>query len=275
MVWLPNTVGFIQNLVVNPCARPWYIWVQTFVPAAVEFAITVALLDFEDVVRARGEQLARSGGRASRRGKGHTGTVGVPVIPGDKERYARGGLKTLLVLTAPLEFIGFGLLVYGATERFSYNWQWYLDQSDFCSRPIEVGPLIRTTGERATFPNGALGALQLPNLIQDRAGWGSGNISVQVPEGQYQAILAITIVGPGGGGATYRGGLNVLGTSGTGAFRGDPVFAPTGEEVDLLDKFDIWFPLIGINNITWGIVGPPVPIGLVVKKARFILERVG
>ena len=74
----PKAANFAQEIVVNGCARPWFVYVKTFVPAFLKLWLTLAILDLEDILRARGKRLAYSRVTSSGRGFGHRVRPGRP-----------------------------------------------------------------------------------------------------------------------------------------------------------------------------------------------------
>ena len=48
----PKTANFFSNIVWNGCARPWGVYLVSFVPAFTEAAITLGIWDMEDLIRA-------------------------------------------------------------------------------------------------------------------------------------------------------------------------------------------------------------------------------
>lgn len=275
MAFLPGTTSFMKSILYHRCARPWYVYVETSIPALIELVITVTIPDFNDLVRARGEGIVSAKPGPGGRRKRHLARPVLGSRKTEKEKYARGGLKFLLTITKPLEFIGFTFLLYFAIDRFFYNWQIALDNTRYCTEEIPTGPLIRSGSGFRAFPSGAGGLFQLVTLEQNRAGWGSTNVGCDLPEGVYSVILAATIVMPGGASPEYAVGLNVTGSPLGGPFIGSKVGGPAGEQVDLLERFQLFYPLIGVNSISWGLFGPQVPIGVEVIKARVIIQRVG
>ena len=102
----PKTQNFIRSQLMNPCAKPWWVWVETFLPAFLNLVIVVSLLDINDAIRARGKKISAGSKMASGRGRGGKRVIVIKGIKIEIERYQQKGLRTLLIVTQPLEFIG-------------------------------------------------------------------------------------------------------------------------------------------------------------------------
>lgn len=266
----PKAANFISFLYEHPCARPWWVYVETFIPAFLQLFITIATLDAEDILRefAKGkayERIARSRG-----GSRHTRKPLMLNKPTKPQILTQRGLKTLLIITEPLEIIGFVWLLWSATEQFFYNWQSMLMQSAFCSTPIDTGPFYRSRAPGlfiGILPEGS--ATPLPILQQDRAGWGSGGFSVSLPPGLYRGVYAVSIQGPPGGLTGVRARLRI----GAGVFEtiidGPAGDLGAGEEGSFLVSGTFFIPIItGGGSMGWELVGPAVPAGVLCQGAH-------
>lgn len=273
MAFLGGPMNFVQSFLANPCARPFYIYVVTFVPAFFDAWLMVRLLDFDDIVRSRGSYLGRKGYSPTGRGKKHTAKARGKAPPQNREKYARAGIKHLITFTQPLENLGLALLMYGAVNRFYYDWQYYLDLSESCIDGGFAGPLVRTTDGDRVFPNASGNAIRLENLVQNAGNWGTNQFGCSPPIGRYDVILAATVKGPGGG-ASYRVKLSVFGGSVEDGGDSESVYCAPGSETDLLAKWSVFFAsTTQLRSIGWLIAGPGVPVGLEVTKARVIISR--
>lgn len=272
MPFLRGPTNFINDVLYSNCQRPFYIYVLTAIPCLIEAVIMLRLFDFDDLVRARGQYLARGGGTPPRGLRHGVRRRGKQLPRSQPHRGYRQGLKHLLALTQPLEHIGFALLLIGVVDRFYANWMMYLDDADACLSPSFYGPLIRRQDDGVAHPNASGNTVQLPQLISDPAGWGSSNISATLPIGRYKAVLGVTIVGPGGG-ARYRVALRVTGVIGSGEFEGEEQYCGPGQHCDLMADADIFAPFVTGAHVSWVIKGPGVPVGLEVVKADVYIQR--
>jgi len=179
----PNEVNFIKEIITHPCARPWYVYLQTFTPAVIELFFVTAFFAVHAAIRANGEKSAR--GKEGRKGKRHTPRIRVNATDKIINRFAQKGLLVLLIVTEPLEKIGFLWLLFSAVDRFFYNWQTLLDKSDFCKEPIISGPLqrSRTTGFISVIVSGS--AVILGTLEQTE---GPGSQPISTPSCPRESI---------------------------------------------------------------------------------------
>lgn len=271
--FLPATTNFVRRMMYGNCQVPFYIYVETFVPAFIWFALTLTVLQWDDLVRARGSTLARSG-PPGRPGPKHMRKVGAKNhVPPEKHRGYKLGTKHLLMLTAPLEFIGFHLLVYGAVDNFFYDWAVALDDADACLNANFYGPLIRRRDDFQTFvgPDGR--EIDLNVLISNSGNWLNTPFGATPPIGSYTCVLAVTITNPATSTQGFRVDLIVQSAINSGRIKGDVVQIGPGETADLMVEADIiWAFDIGIG-LQWELTGPLIPAGVRVAKADMVLQR--
>jgi hypothetical protein len=272
---LPQTANFIQDIAFHGCARPWYVYVQTFAPAFLELILTLTIYDLEDLMRMRGESIVRKGRGQPGFNKKHLFTKPIKTINAETKRYSRIGLKTLLVVTTPLELVGFGFLFYFAVDNFYGRWQSLLEQSDFCKNPIESGPFTRRRdgGSVSVLPGGA--AIPLPQLQQNRAAWSSTPVAVGLPQGQFRAFFGLTVTGPVGGISGMKLRLFIVGGLGGFNVDGEEVSAAEGQEVTMMVDARFFLPGFAGGSVAWELVGPAVPVGLKSEDGFFTVSRFG
>lgn len=273
MAFLRGPINFMDDMLYNTCNRPFYIYVATAVPAFFDAWLLVRLWDFNDLVRARGKYVSGKGLWGTGRGKGHGLVRRGKAVPHNREKYAAKGLQNLLYFTQPLEYLGLALLMYGAVDNFYRDWMWYLDLADACIDKGFFEAEVRSVEDGVAHPNSGGNTVQLPNLDSDNDQISSGNISAHCPLGRVTAIFACTITGPGTEGANYAIGLRATSVLGSGDFRSETTFCPGGQDTDLIIKADILYPFVTGGQLQWVIYGPGVPVGLVIPKARVIIQR--
>lgn len=258
--FFPKAENFAEQIVVHGCARPWFVYVKTFVPAFLKLVLTITLLDLEDILRDYAKQKVFEGGSGSGRNIGHRYKPRVSNQATKTQRFSQKGLKTLLIITEPLEIIGFAWLLYSAGDQFFYDWQLLLERSIFCSDSGLAGPLqrARTGGFNIGItPGGTI--TPLPIIQQNRANWTTTAISVSVPFGSYKCIFAVTVEGPLGGISDVKCRLRL--PFGTAIFiESEPAEMAQGETATLIAEGDFFTPTGG--NIVWELSGPAVPVGL-------------
>ncbi len=258
--------NFIKAMITHPCARPWFVYLELFFPAFIKLLITVVLFDVEDAIRAHGEGIVRDkkGDKKKRHGiRVKTTGQATPV-----DRYAQKGLKILLVVTKPIELIGFTWLIFSAVDQFFYDWQTLLENSDFCVDRGQTGPLTLQRGQG--FISIVVGFIPVILNIesQDRAGWPHSSLSVALPFGRYRALFGLTVVGPPGGVTNVIIRLRSEGAFTTDITESDPLALASGEEGDLVAQHDFAFPLVGGGSLTWEIGGETIPAGIEALKGH-------
>ena len=189
----PKARNFIFNEISHPCARPWYLYLQTFAPAFLKLFITLILLQLDDVIRDYAIVRAGDAPDGARRRGSHFRKLRGANQATKSQKIFRQGLITVLKVTAPLEAIGFVWLMYTAGDQFFYDWQSLLKKSDFCSRPANTGPLSRTD------PPSQIGAQPFgqgfgyATLVQNRASWSTQPTRALVPEGNIDIMATLTV----------------------------------------------------------------------------------
>lgn len=258
----PGTRNFIKRQIQSSCAIPWYIWVETFFPAFIKLLIVVTLLDINDAVRARGKKI--TAGHKMRSGRGRGGKRRIPIvgIPIELDRWQQKGLRTLLVVTQPLEYIGLAWLLYAGVDNFFYDWQTLLEDSGHCQKPEAAGPLQRTrNGGFISIVEGGVPII-LPTVVQNRASWSGSSLSVALPFGRYTAVLALTVIGPLFGAS----GIWIQLRSSFFAFdeisRSEEITIGQGQEGDLTVSHDFSYATLAGGSLTWEIGGVSIPIGI-------------
>ncbi len=268
-----NEANFIKSIILHPCARPWYIWVETFLPAFLKLLITVTLFDIEDAIRAHGESIVRD--RKGKKSKRHTPRIKTTGQPRTVDRWAQKGLKTLLVVTEPLEKIGFTWLLFSAVDEFFYDWQTLLELSDFCNSPIESGPLQLARGPGfVSFVVGFIPVILNINL-QNRGSWPHTTLGASIPEGVYSATFSLTVIAPVGGVNNVLIRLRTPGAFGEDITTSDALNLASHEQGSLVVRHSFWYPLIGGGTIAWEIGGNTIPAGIETTKGHFTLQRTG
>lgn len=272
MAIFPHAQNWANQMIFHECARPWFIWVTSFTPAFLKLFVTLATLDAEDILRdyAKGKAHEPTGGR--RGGFGHVKKKGYAQVANKIDRFAQKGLKTLLVVTEPLEKIGFAWLLYSATDEFFYDWQTALMNSAYCTDAAR-GPFQRSRGGGANvpiLPGG--GATPLPNLDQNRANWTNGNFSVGLPAGSYTAMYAANVVAPNSGTPGAGAQIRVSGNIGPTLYQSGLTGLGPREHASLMIQATFFIPIGG--SAGWELYGNAIPIGIECENARFIVMSV-
>ena len=267
--FFPKAENFAHEIVVHGCARPWFVYVETFVPAFLKLVLTITFLDLEDILRDFAKIEARQKLTSGGRGYGHRYKPTVSQQATRMQRYSQKGLKTLLIVTEPLEIIGFAWLLYAAGDQFFYDWQLLLERSVFCSDSGVGGPFQRSRpggSNIGVLPEGVI--TPLPTFEQNRAEWTNTSISVSLPFGSYRAFFTVTVHGPNGGISGVQAQLRL--PFGSGLFiRSEPADIAEGQTATLLAEGE-FFVAIG-GNLVWELKGPAVPVGLLCDGGHVIV----
>lgn len=265
--------NFIKFMVTDQCARPWFVYAETFLPAFLELLLTIAFLDLNDIVRAYGESIAEGGGGKKGKKKRHTPKIKTLGARTEVERYMQKGLKTLLVVTQPLENIGYAWLLYSAMDDFFYDWQTLIESAPYCTKNDEWGPLSRSrTGGFITILPGGFPII-MTNLTQNRSGWPTTTISATIPAAQSQIIFAATIGAPPGGitGVFIR--IKITDGFSDTFYESDKQDIPAHGLRDFVIMQNVFVFSVGGAAVTWELVGPAVPAGIWCDKARVVMFR--
>ena len=269
MAIFPKAENFAQAIVVHGCARPWFVYVKTFIPAFLKLFLTLAILDLEDILRAHAKRKAYSKITTSGRGFGHQVKPRIVAHTTKTQTFTQKGLRTLLLITDPLEKIGFAWLLYNSTEQFFYDWQLLIERSIYCSDTGLAGPFQRSRPggtNIGVLPEG--GITPLPTLEQNRAGWANTVISVNLPVGFYKVIFTVQVHGPLGGITNVRARARITGLI-TLFIESPPAEIAQGEVAGLLCEGDFTLPFGG--TVVWELAGPAVPVGLLCDGAHVIV----
>jgi len=269
--FLPYTDNFVKRIVFQGCARPWWVYLETFLPCFIECAIMYTIPFYDDILVDYAREDAKLGSRLSGRGFKHTKRFKLPVAETKWQRYGRNALKWVLIADTPVEYLGFAFLVYGATEQFFHNWQTLLEQSPYCTGPNGIYHAHNENAYIPILPGGA--GTPLPYIDQQNAVTPIGTTGASFPFGKYFVTFCVTITGPHGGITGVYLRLNFTGTFPVYQVKSDTVDIAEGEEVDLIANADFFAYLIGGGSVGWELVGPAVPAGLFSAKATIIVAR--
>ena len=258
--------NFIKDLITNPCARPWFVYVETFLPAFLKLMITVVLFDVEDAIRAHGESIVRD--RKGKKGKRHSPRIKAQGSPRKIDRYAMKGLKVLLVVTEPLEKIGFTWLVFSAVDQFFYDWQSLLETSGYCLTSDQLGPLTRGRGPGLVSFLEAGVPVILNNMLQNRASWPTTSLGAALPGGRFVAVFGLTVIAPQSGIPFVWIRLRTDSAFGPSITRSDVLTLAPFEQADLVVRHEFFHHLVSGGSIVWEVGGSTIPIGIETVKGH-------
>lgn len=271
----PHAANFYKYMVFNQCARPFFVYVTTFGVAFIKLFLTITFLDLSDFLRMRGKNIA-SQGLAKRRGRGRKmRKPRYAATQPNVKRFAAGGLRTLLVVSQPLEWVGLAWLIYAASDQFYYDWQSLLENSNFCSESGLAGitQRSRTGGSVSILPGGA--AISLATIEQQTGGMTSTAFGIGGDQGEWFAVVGLSVTGPSGGISGVFLRLNIQSGATNLDAVSDPVDIAEGEKIDLLVDGNFSIAPGRLVTLTWVLVGPAVPVGLVSEKGHAIVSKSG
>jgi len=265
--------NFIKFMLTNQCARPWFVYAETFIPAFLELLITVTILDINDLIRNHGQKIVREGPNKTGRGGRHSPRIKSTGAGTKVDRYAQKGLKTLLIVTQPLENLGYAWLLYSALDDFFYDWQTLLEQAPYCTTDHLGGPLTRSRGPGfiTILPGGF--PIIMTDLDQNRASWVTTTISAIIPTATISALFAAQIGAPPGGITDVFIRLKVTDGFFTTTYESDKQDIPEGATKDFIVSTHFFIFSLGGASVSWELVGPAVPAGIFCGKARCIFYR--
>lgn len=266
-----NAANFIQRYVFNGCARPFYIYLETFAPAFLEMVITISIIDVDDLVRDKLKGMTSDLAKGSGRTRHGPQRAQIQMHKPAQDRWIVGALKTFIMVTQPLENLGLFFLIYGATDKFFYRWHTLLDAAPFCTNPPILGPLQRQKENQGIL----IGAWALPTLLQDRGSWGSNAFEAFLPFGHYWAFLTLQADGPLGGTPDSYISLEVRQPILTHTFESDHVAMGSRQPHDFAVAAEFFIGNPAGGNIRWFFRSAPVPVGYNSNKGSVSISRVG
>jgi hypothetical protein len=262
--WLPlqNAGNFADRILYSNCARPWWVYVETFFPSYLKLVLTLGTPDLNDLVRARASQIAGPGRVGS-----HWRKRKVTGREPKHKRYSMNGLKWLLILTEPLELIGFTWLLYSATDEFFLDWMTLIEKTEYCTDPSTGGAFHRSRigGPTVISPIGS--GVSLPNLEFNPRNWITDNFGLRWPAGGFKVVLACKVSARLGVVPDVCAALQVVTPFGSRFFYGEKRTCTVHEVTTIMVDLSWHRAAFGMQELKWLISGPPVLAGLWVWEA--------
>lgn len=260
---LPEVQNFAKFIMTHPCADPFPILVETFFPAALQFAMMIYIPQWEDIAMLRFQEYPRYGkGRSPLRAGSHASRKekkGKPIsralAPNQgftANKYVAGLTTFLHYFVGPIETIGLWWTVFEATDKFAYTWQTLLEQREYCSGNPNSGPLqlYNPSGTQLFTSTGAVSAL--PVTLQNRAGWGHTPFDAGLPVGQYYGWFSISVKAVNNAIPNAWVQIDVVSIPGINrTFKGANTTISAEVWTDLIVTFYFDAPLAVTNAINW------------------------
>ena len=263
----PKANNFANFIFSNDCARPWFVYVKTFLIAFIGLVIVEQIPDLNDLERDYGDKLVGGKGFGKK-----TGRREGPAQRGRGELTARelkfskykAGLGTILRVTQPLETIGFLWMLWSVGDEFFAQWQGLLMRAGPCM-DISKGPEQRDAVPHQTPLTIAGASFALVELTHHHTGIVSSPISASVPAGRYTVVAGASIIAPSNGLNNVFLQLRTTFATGPSIKPMDGVSIPpnTAGRLGGFWQFDI---VVG-GSIGWEIAGETVPIGVFLEDA--------
>ncbi len=207
---MPKPPGIIDrvNYVVetwnNPCRAPWYVYLETAKPAALEALVMLACFDVDDVVRYLFRPANLRGGghiRSRRRGKGRKRKprLGerirnkVAPLRALKNRKVTNGVKTLWVIDGIGQRLLWWWLVADVASGFLYNWTSLLYKTEFCQMALSPGSLGAKTGPLTVGATPGIEAVNWTEIDYIEGGVQGGPFSFSLHGGTFQIQAGFTL----------------------------------------------------------------------------------
>lgn len=270
----PKSRNFMKQLIYSDCAEPWFVYAETFVPAFLKLFLTINFIDLADLVRWRAGESISEGSRGTRRRGRHMGRRTAHEHPHQKRSYTQRGLRTLYIITAPLELFGLIWLLYSAGDQFFYDWQTLIRRFGKCGDAPEFGPFHRAGFNVPTSITTAGTGFSLPILLQDRAGWGGNAFATALGPGRYSVQLAITVEAGLIDLSSVGCQIVVAGVIVPTIFKSGTERIPVGEPVDLIASGT--FTLTGalpLAGVFWEVYGMLSATGVNIVQGDVIITR--
>ena len=263
----------MKNVVYNECATPWFVYVETFIPAFLKFLVLVNVPFWDDIIRSIAEAKVSGLRRNHMRSLQHRLQAWAYDDPREAKHFYQRGLKTLLVITAPLETIGFFWMLYALTDQFYLDWQTGIMFNSPCFNIPDHGPFQRSRPGGSNIPcvPGG-GATPLPNLDQNRASWANNGFSVSLPAGVYKLLWAVDIQAPNGGLPFVQPQIRVTNSLSSPVIVGEQLTLGDNEQTSLVMAANCVI-LPGGGSAGWEVAGSAVPTGIFCNGGHFIAYR--
>lgn len=275
MAFSPGSANFIKRLQYDYCQVPFTIYLETFFPAFIKMLIVQNVPFLDDIIRSSGQALAW-GPRADGNNRRHGFKTTLRGSANDvTERYSQRALRHVLVITQPLETIGYLFLLYSTADQFFIDWQSLIDFRGTCVPGASLGMVQRSnpTSELTILEGGDNFTLQTAtNTI---APMSSGNGFAGCPQGTYTAYLTLSMLSKVGHQNGLRIGLELqIGDVKTTTWS-EPVEINPLLPTDLVVTRDFRVPIGTTAQLRWLVGGVTIAIGALATQGRVMVMRTG
>ena len=170
-------INYVTKFWFNPCSAPFYVYVETALPALLELLISYNTFGTSDISR---NSLGRSQVRWTRR------------LFSGWRRYAPyrkiGGTGFLFRADGVVQRLLWWWLVADLTVDFLYNWTSLVNRTEWCTGN-GIYQAVQISG---AFPCAdAWSGVPINQVTQNKDNWARTAVNVLVPGGTYHAILTV------------------------------------------------------------------------------------
>lgn len=269
----PNTANFISKLVFHPCSIPLTVYVETFIPCFLQMFLEQTIPFWDDLVVEEGRMMTRgrpyAGSKHYKKWKS-----GIRPEPETRsQRVAAGALKAVLVIDAPIEAIGWLMLIYGTVEEFYYNWGMLLGEFEHCAYPENQGPFQSTNSPENLVSTGTPQFMFTGTVLQNRGSWAHSNREVTVPFGKYSVTLSCSFTAGAPNQWYAKVGINAAFSIPLGDYWSATVTNTGPGTVTCQMQVDLVFPTVGGGTIQWLYESSAIPVGIRLTEPRVSIFR--
>ncbi len=199
-----DRVNYVVETWSNPCEAPWYLYMETAQPAALEALVMLACFDVDDIVRYIFRPAGLRGGghlRSGRKGKrgarrprlGERIRNKVAPLRAIKNRKVTNGVKTLWVIDGIGQRLLWWWLVADVASGFAYNWTSLLYKTEECQMSASPGNIGAETGPMTVGATPQLEAVNWTKIDYIAGNAGGGPFSFSLGEGKWSIEAAFQL----------------------------------------------------------------------------------
>lgn len=186
----------IWRIAANPCAVPFFVFVEAMLPSLLFLASRVLIPDFEDLATDATRSVYNQGWtRKHRHRRRATARTGVPKAGDAPTRNGllppniRSGLRRAIWFPiAATEVAGYTYLLVNLMNDAAFAWtslQQFCPECTGVQTPVAFGPLIRSNDFYAKPIYESWDAVFADTVLQNRANWVNNSAGCTVPGGSY------------------------------------------------------------------------------------------
>jgi hypothetical protein len=251
--------NYIIDFATAPCSAPWWVYVETLLPAFLKLIITFVTLEWDDVVR-----------HVGRRRSGHQRRRAMRNAKVFDPTWTNGANKAFWRLDGIIQRGLWWWMVIDLTVDGFYQWTTLINETAYCTGGGSF-QLEQFTSAQACGPNYL--PFQLTHLVENTNNWSWNTTFVRVPAGRTFAMLIMKIQANG---ALNNGGDFFLEISADSILTHEtqevgPIQLVTGEETEVGTNIHFTADALSPVTITWRWKQGPAPIPLIQINEAFLM----